>query len=60
MMRLAEWIIGTALAYLIGMAAVWFVLADFWMPLSTFGDRFWLVLCGAAMFGLMHDPEVKK
>lgn len=54
-MRFFDWAVGTFAFYGIGLVLASFVAGEVIVPLSTAGDRLWLLMSGAAALGMMLD-----
>lgn len=59
-MRFFDWAVGTFVFYGIGVAIWSFIVWDFVLPLSTAGDRAWLITCGLGAMGMMLDEGRRK
>lgn len=54
-MRFFDWAVGTFAFYGIGLVLASFVAGEVIIPLSSAGDRLWLILCGLGAIGMMID-----
>ena len=54
-MRIFDWAVGTLAFYGVGLVLASFVAGEVIVPLSTAGDRLWLLLSGFTALGMIVD-----
>ena len=58
-MRIFDWVVGTFAFYGIGLVLASFVAGEVIVPISTAGDRLWLLLSGMIALGMIVDEGRK-